>query len=434
MRQLLRAKRQRLMVAVSISIIAVTYVLIMALYDYPGQANNFNMIVSVLISAYMIYAVRRRADLLIVMVCIFYENYSIAVGCYIDPSIRPGWMFRQFSDGRAYTVATLSLLLFELTIFLGYYVFSDKIDFEEINIEDFSNNYYIMIGCMILYLLIFFTETEFSENARATNSALNEYKYILLIIGSLYSRNIAINKIAWTTIVGVTSVATFFGGNRVDTICNLFVLAVLWYRKYMSLKNVVLVSVPFIFAMLMIGTMRHNLEISLESIKAVAKMVSEEKLVADTFTFAYGPTIAAEELRFDISIWEKISLLLCNIFYIVVGGEFGQYSLANYTRNYYTHYFGFLGANYFDLWFGVFGGVIAALAVFKIVFWKGNSTIHKIIRLGAFASTLRWYNYNFMQIFRSVFVVAVAFVTFKFVDGMMKSGFSVQIGNKSNGV
>lgn len=428
MRQLLRAKRQRLMVAVSISIIAVTYVLIMALYDYPGQANNFNMIVSVLISAYMIYAVRRRADLLIVMVCIFYENYSIAVGCYIDPSIRPGWMFRQFSDGRAYTVATLSLLLFELTIFLGYYIFSDKIDFEEIKIEEFPDNRYIMIGCMAIYVLLFVTQVTYDPSGRASSNALNEYKFILLIIGSLYSPKVWSNKIIWTALVGLTSVMTYFGGNRVNTLGNVFILAILWYRECVTIRNVALVAIPSIFVMLMIGVMRADFVISLNAIRNIWDIVSKEKFVADSFTFAYGPTIAAEELRFNISNLEKISLLTYNILYIVIGGSLGKYSLSNYTRNYYMHYFGFLGANYFDIWFGAFGGIIAALSVFILIFWRRESDtkIWKIIRLGAFASTFRWYNYNFMQIFRSGFVIAIVFIVFNLMDQMVKRNLRIK--------
>lgn len=414
-------KNKRVVETIIIYLVILCYILVMMMCDYPEELNECNMIISIFISGYMIYATRKRADLLILMICIFYENYSIAVGCYLDPTLRPEWLYKQFGDERVYTVASLSLLLFEITLFTGWRVTRGSVESRNISIDDFPNNSIIMYVCMVLYALIFITQVDFSSNARATSNTINEYKFVLLIIGSIYSKNNKLNRILWTILVVVTSIATFFGGNRVNTLGNIFVLAILWYDEYITFKRAIIIAFPCIFIMLMIGQMRYQFGISLDAIENTWNLIKEEKLVADSFTFAFGPTIAAEEMHFIMSISEKIQLLLNNLIYIVVGGSYGQYSLANYTRNYYMHYYGFLGANYFDIWFGPFGGMLAGVAVLKIAFLragtiKGCSGFRKVVALGAFANLLRWYNYNFMQIFRSVFVMIIVLIIFRAMD------------------
>ena len=223
----------------------------------------------------------------------------------------------------------------------------------------------------------------------------------------------------------ITSAATFFGGNRVDTLCNVFVLAVIWYKEFITLKNVLIVSIPAIFIMIMVGALRYNFSLSLDAIQRVWLSVKRDKLVADSFTYAYGPTIAAEEMAKVLDPITKVKVLLYNLAYIFIGGAYGKYSLANFTRNYYTHYYGFLGANYFDIWFGAYGGVIAGVSVVIILFLKGScrrksTTTEKIVAISALTSTLRWYNYNFMQIYRTGFITLIVWFVFTQIDRILK--------------
>ena len=420
----MNTKSQKYTVVAIGTLLTTVYSLIINALDYPVCVNNTTAIAVLGVSIYLLYAVRHRPDLLIVMLCIFYENYSVVVGCYLDPSIRPDWMFRQFSDSRIYGIAILSLFVFELVILAAIFLFKEKIDSERISIAQFPNNKLIAYGCVMLYIIIFLTQVSFNEGERASSNVWNEYKFVLVIIGSLYSEKTKFNKWLWTGIVGITSIATFFGGNRVNTLCNIFVLAILWYENYITLKNVIFISIPAIFIMLMIGSMRYNFALSISSIQTVWENVKTDKLVADSFTFAYGPTIAAEEMSLNLGFWEKAQLLFYNIVYVFIGGEYGKYSLANYTRDYYMHYFGFLGANYFDMWFGVLGGVITGVSVVLMLFLKGKSNkastqTGKIVALGVLANALRWYNYNFMQIYRTGFVVLIAWYMVRCVDSVL---------------
>ena len=88
------------------------------------------------------------------------------------------------------------------------------------------------------------------------------------------------------------------------------------------------------------------------------------------------------------------------------------------------HYFGFLGANYFDMWFGVFGGVISGVSVVLMLFLKGkgnkeSTQVGKVVALGVLANTLRWYNYNFMQIYRTGFVIFIVWCASCYVNSML---------------
>mgnify|MGYP004524791945 CR=1 FL=1 len=420
----MNTERRKYIVVTITTLLTVVYSIVLNMLNYPTSVNNATAILALSISAYLLYAVRHRADLLIVMLCIFYENYSVVVGCYLNPSIRPDWMFRQFKDSQVYGKAILSLLVFELVLLAAVFLYKEKIDSEEIDIEQYPNNNLIMLGCIALYLIIFLTQVDFSEGKRASSNVINEYKFVLLIVGSLYSKKTNLNRRLWTGIVGITSIATFFGGNRVNTLCNIFVLAILWFENYITLKNVILISIPSIFVMLMIGSMRYNFTISVDSIQTVWETVKTDKLVADSFTFAYGPTIAAEEMSLNLGIWQKVQLLFYNIIYVFIGGKYGKYSLSNYTRDYYMHYFGFLGANYFDMWFGVFGGAIAGVSVVLMLFLKGkgnkeSTQVGKVVALGVLANTLRWYNYNFMQIYRTAFVILIVWYASSYANSML---------------
>lgn len=184
----MNTKRRKYIVVIIATLLTVVYSTVLNMLNYPKGVNNATAILALSISIYLLYTVKHRSDLLIVMLCIFYENYSVVVGCYLDPSIRPGWMFRQFKDSRVYGIAILSLLIFELVLLAAVFLYKEKIDSEKIDIEQFPNNNLIMLGCIVLYLMIFLTQVDFSEGERASSNVLNEYKFLFFIIGSLYSK------------------------------------------------------------------------------------------------------------------------------------------------------------------------------------------------------------------------------------------------------
>ena len=314
----MKVKKYRLIAISIFTMLFFVWIVIICFFDFPIKTNNIEAMVVLILSLSMTYIVRNRKDLMISMLCIAYTNYSIVVGCYFDTKIRPSWLYNQFQDDRIYGICITSLLIFELTLLFGWYLFECDRNTITSNIDSFPKNNLIMLGCALVYCVIFLTQVRFYENERASSNPLNEYKTIFLIVGSLYSENTNRNRIIWTALVGASSVATFLGGNRVNTLCNIFVLAVLWYEKQITFKRVVCISIPAIFIMLMIGEMRNNFILSIEAIKSVWENVKQNKLVADSFTFAYGPTIAATELGFGLPIGEKLELLaqkLINIFY-----------------------------------------------------------------------------------------------------------------------
>ena len=422
----MKVKKYRLIAISIFTMLFFVWIVIICFFDFPIKTNNIEAMAVLILSLSMTYIVRNRKDLMISMLCIAYTNYSIVVGCYFDTKIRPSWLYNQFQDDRIYGICITSLLIFELTLFFGWYLFECDRNTITSNIDSFPKNNLIMLWCALVYCVIFLTQVRFYENERASSNPLNEYKTIFLIVGSLYSENTNRNRIIWTVLVGASSVATFLGGNRVNTLCNLFVLAVLWYEKQITFKRVVCISIPAIFIMLMIGEMRNNFILSIEAIKSVWESVKQDKLVADSFTFAYGPTIAATELGFGLPIGEKIELLAKNIIYIFCGGTYGKYNLADYTRSYYLHYYGFIGPDYFNIWFGVFGGFISGISVLLFLFFTGNKNnnstnkIREIIALTSMATTLRWYNYNFMQLYRTALIVLIVWYVARIADSLSK--------------
>ena len=76
------------------------------------------------------------------------------------------------------------------------------------------------------------------------------------------------------------------------------------------------------------------------------------------------------------------------------------------------------------MWFGVFGGAIAGVSVVLMLFLKGkgnkeSTQVGKVVALGVLANTLRWYNYNFMQIYRTAFVILIVWYASSYANSML---------------
>ena len=68
-----------------------------AILGYSSQINNNIAVFTVVLSVYLCCVYRHNIGLFLVMFFIAYSNYSIAVGVYLFPEIRPTALYAQFT-------------------------------------------------------------------------------------------------------------------------------------------------------------------------------------------------------------------------------------------------------------------------------------------------------------------------------------------------
>ena len=417
--------------------IAFTLILLVIslLSGYSYAINAILAYFLIYLSFVFVYLSRYSIPLFLVSIFIAYVNYSVSVGIYIDKSLRPDVLYSKITNIDIYGEGIFSMVLFMAVVITAYYN-------EERYIERVRRtvvNKYVEILCFVLYVVIFFTQIEFVEGERMRVSAISEYRYLFAIIGGTYSSKSKLSKVWWSTMIFITSILTFIGGNRVDAFPGIFILITIWYSD-LSVKSILkglLIAIPLLQT---VGYIRGNFaEVASDDLFGLFKHVMSEKMVQGTFTFAYFPSLSFIELG-NIQDWTvKIDLFFKNIVYIFWGGSYGQYTPSDYTWDFYEHYWGFVAPVTFNFWLNIFGPLVLGLIIRKIVKLsllvekknlKSNSLINCLFLI-FICSCPRWYCYNFFQLPRAFILGLGLFVCFKVIHKFTVPFIKTRLEKKS---
>lgn len=413
---------------------------VMVFTGYRETINNIIAIVSFIISVYLAYVYRYNIGLFLVMLMILYTNYSITVGVFIDPSIRPESLYYQIENIDTYGKGIVCIFIFEFVLLLmSYNVVKKPQDFDvndKYFIEQNEYNVVVAYGAIVVYAIMFFSGFNFGlgEGGRAANSALAEYKIIVQIIGMYYSGRKKHLTIFWTLIVGLTTLMTFMGGNRIDAISNIIALILFGYSHFLNYKRIMIALPIGIIVLAGIGYMRIDFSLSLEKLNSTLQILTQDKLTYEGAIIGYVPSLATIEMVEFIPTEEKYQLFLDHIKYIFTFGETVdvQGDLSDYSRNYYLHYWGFISPTYFYFWFKYIGPVLFALLVNVYIKMYVKSTrkvlvnfsekLMYILSMYFICNVGRWYCYGPMCLFRGAFVCIIVYAIVYFVDNIIRKG------------
>jgi hypothetical protein len=391
-------------------------------FDYYIPMDNFIAVLITVISVYVCYTCRYNIGFFIATLVMVYANYSIAVGVYLDPSIRPSNIYDQFNE-ESLSITILCVLIFEtiiLWMLKGIVLNPQKIDSSDWSCVKNERNDIIAYGAMALYLLIVILTFDFGEGgSRGTISSITEYRLIILIVGCYYSARKRSMRFLWTMIVGVTSMLILLSGNRVDSIGNMIALIILWYPKFVTFKKILLALPVVIIAMTAIGATRGG-TISSDTISAVIKSLADTKLAWDTAIYAYAPSVSIVQITGDVDIAEKLRLLWEFIRYAFVGTtDVQSQNLVYYTQQWHLHYGGCITPAYFYMWFGYIGAVIFTALIYvysklylKVPMLTENTFKNKlsyIISVYFVSSVCRWYCYGPNSLIRNMLMATLLF-------------------------
>ncbi len=391
-------------------------------FDYYIPMDNFIAVLVTVISVYTCYACRYNIGFFIASLVIAYANYSIAVGVYLDPSIRPAALYDQFSE-RSLSITILCVLIFEVAVLWmlkGMVTDPKSVDSSDWSYVKNERNDIIAYCAMALYLLIVVLTFDFGEGGtRGSMSAITEYRLIILIIGCYYSARKRSMRFLWTMIVGVTSMLILLSGNRVDSIGNMIALIILWYPKFVTFKKILLALPVAIIAMTAIGVTRGG-TISSDTISATIRGLADTKLVWDTATFAYIPSVSIVEATDQVDLAEKIRLIAEYIKYTLVGTtDMHSQNLIYYVNKWFDHYGGCITPAYFYMWFGYVGSLLftALVFVYSKLYLKVPVTDRKtykndlkyVISIYFISSVCRWYCYGPNSLIRNMLMAVLIF-------------------------
>lgn len=413
------------------------------LLGYNAFINGFAAVVTVLISGYLCYLYRHNLPWFIILLMIAYCNYSIAVGVYLDPSIRPANLYVQFSGYETLGIAILDVLIFveTLLLFARKHVGKEKTISSHLPGATKNRRYdpLIAIGGIGLYLLIFFASFRFGEGGtRGSSSALNEYRVLILLAGSFYCGNRKLYKWLWTVVVAVTSVLVFLSGNRIDAFGSAFALVIIWYSDFVDYKKILILLPIGLIGMVMIGVVRGG-AITAETIGRSFQALWKSKLTFDTPIYAYVPTLCMIELSKRLPFAEKVSLLWRHIVYAFTPWASGASSpdLSTFSVKYYAHSYGFLSTGYFYVWFWHLGSALLAALVqlyqkFQVQYLRKKAKTYfdqlkLILSWYCTANVARWYIYGPMGLIRGMFVCGICFTIVFFANMLLRKYVPVLI-------
>ena len=437
--QLKRHELNKFWFVVLAVIFAIGLFLVMFYTGYTERINEVIALASVVISIYLCYVYRFNIGMLIVMLMISYSNYSIAIGVYLNPSVRPAALYGQFKNLDTYGIGIMCILIFELVLLILSGAVIKNPHIIDVKKDDFfvqkEDNTIIAYGALVVYCIMFFGEVSFGASAggRLKITATSEYKTIIQIIGLYYSAEKKQFKYIWTVLVGITTLLTFVGGNRVEALGNIFALVIFCFYDFIDYKKLLLM-LPFGVVLLSgIGFMRTDFSLSVETVRNVVSRMFEDGLTYEGAIFAYLPSLSTIEISPHISADEKWRLFWIHIeyFFLKIGGsKFLYNNLAYYSRNYFLHYGGFISPSYFFFWFEYLGAVIFALLVNIYIKFYIKSTRK---RFAGFSEKLmyilssyfmcnvgRWYCYAPMYLIRNMCLCAVVYMFVYFIDNVIR--------------
>lgn len=391
--------------------------LLLLIIDYTFK--NIDVLLAIfliILNVIILIQVRKNHYLLIVFAFIFYSNYSICMANYL--SYFNGDFFTSWTPSYESSLALKIITLFSMILFLFLPAnINSKNKIKPLIYTNRSNSYISIICWLFLFVIFFIGYSSSAEfGGRGQVSSSYEYSIILFIIGIYYSgKNKSIYYMYFLMLV-LFILQDVLSGNRVVAIQLLICLYLSFLIYKFKTKTLIIISLLGVVFLTMVGGMRGNMNlVSLEDMKNSINYLWNSKLVFDTSYAAYFTSLTFIRVKNLISIKEQLYLLKSFILYIFFGSKINDAILPNYTRKYFTHYYGGVYPIYGYFYLGIFGVIMFSFyCVFFIkLFCKldnDSSGFFRCICILIVCSVPRWYLYSPFQLSRNLLIFSFCYL------------------------
>lgn len=366
-------------------------------------------------------------SLTVIFSCIAYFNYSILVANYLWSG--NDMLLSSLANDPVSKIGINILLLFMVvvTLFLPKKINKNKNEKNYfINNENKNNLLTLGIAVVLVLILIYgFTRPDLA-GVRGTPSPLYEYSLIFFIIGFYFSGNKKLNISILSLILILFVLQEFLYGGRVTGLQLVICWFIMLYSYKTNIRQILpILIVVFIFLSL-IGAYRAELNLSVRAIQDVLVSLVKGKLSLDTAYSAYYTSLTFIKVEGFSSVATRLDLFGKFILAMFLGGnKVADSSLAEYTKQYYEHYYGGVLPLYFHFYLGWFGVILSAIIVslYCRLINKIDSESKGLIKcVGLFlvCHVFRWYLYSPSGLFRGVGLTVIAYCIAIVIDNIMK--------------
>lgn len=397
--------------------VAMLLIAIGLLNMYSGNVV-FSAILTLLVSAYNFYSVRKNIARLIMFGFILFSNYSICFPLYISPIDS---LYASFSNTEPGCISIFVLLAFNSLLLLFGACELRNEDFSEKIISDENNNPIIGVGAIFLVILIFVFGFGRPDTAgeRGTVSAYYEYAIIIIMIGLIYS---AKNKVLRNTLLIIAiayCVQDLVYGGRITSLQMLIMLFLVFFHdKKINLIKIAPMVIVGLAVFTAVGEMRGSFNFSFTAIVKAFTSLFSGGFALDTAYAAYyaSEVFVVAALRDSSAL--KLSMLFSFLVSLVTGGGGIDSNLSVYTKEIMWHGGGGVTPFYMYYYLGFIGVIVIALYISFLLqktYWN-KSLYSKALIVYITYSVPRWYLYSNSAIIRGILMFSIVFIVCRIFD------------------
>lgn len=396
-------------------ILLVALALVFVLRPYTEVLNRVYAVAVLLASILLVVRSRKNNLALIVSLFLAYSNYSIVMGVYLFPELRPEALYPQITDVRVYGIGIAMMLLFTLAVALLMPTDKKPFVFSRVFVREENYSILAFSAMTAMFVLIMLMGYGRVDSGRGTSSALYEYDVIIMIIMFYFCGNRKIPKAICCGCAGLYVLTSLLNGTRIEALACMIVVYLCFIRREIPLWLIVVGMVGGIVLFNIIGMFRGDYASLSVGLQTSIQSLKQSKLVFDTCTHAYFPALCMIEQFMDYSMLtaaDSFVRFLGTIFLgqtRVAGGD-----LIMYVREMYYHNYGGVVLGFLYVWFSYFGSIFFGWIVTKLIGLtysaKERSPLPMCAALYTAVMVPRWYLYGPWAITRGVLLCLVAMV------------------------
>lgn len=397
---------------VYINLMILTITAVLLLFNNNHATSLLISYVILLLNFYTLIKNRKNWSTFIIFAFILWSNYSVCVANFISPIDS---YFTLWKDSET-IIQCMSILLVFSTIFaiVDFKFPENKIGFYD---DDFRGNSVVVLflSLVLAFIMVYGFSRPVEAGTRGNASALYEYSVVIFIVAFYYARK-RVEKGILSILLFIFVLQDLIFGGRSTALQLLICWFLIFLAHKAKLKHVIPVGIVLLLVFSAVGALRGSI-LNLTSLADAAKSILNGKLTLDTAYSAFYTSATFIDMEAKISIFERLRLFGRFLLSMLLGGSaVSDSNLPEYTRQYYTHYYGGVLPFYFHFYLGYFGVVINAVYTLwvqkKLLMVRNDSkwkNLKKCLSIYFVCSIPRWYLYSPSPLVRGMIVFGIIY-------------------------
>ncbi|MCI9127956.1 MAG: hypothetical protein HFG28_12400 [Eubacterium sp.] len=383
-------------------------------------------LIVLILSGILIYNCRKSTLFTIMSVFMGYANYSVVMGIYLFPELRPKTLYSQITNVKVYGIGIFLLLLFMVSV-LFFFPFK-KIDEKDITIaasfikkEKFNTVlFFVLLTCFCFICIFGYSR---AVSARGSSSPVYEYNTILLLSMFYYSGDKKITRYLCYLCAAVYVLTSLFNGTRVEAVICIFIVYLCSIKKKLPVLFIISGLISGIILMNFIGIFRGNYGSIVDGFRTSIQHLWKSKLVFNTCTHAYFPSLCMIEVFQNYSFHDAVYFGSRFLSTIIMGqSRITDGDLISYVGRTYYHNNGGWSLGFFYVWFSYLGALLYGilLRIYARLSTIKTTPFYQCLAIYFVATIPRWYLYGPWSCTRGILICSIIFGFFNQIDNLSR--------------